>query len=807
MLSAAHALTYNEGMQSIRSLFEPTPFKVSTTIALFFIALAIVHDFKPRSIASIRTISEKALDYKFSFRGYRQPKSKIIIVAGDEKSFRAFGQWPFDRAKVFAPLFTEICRHDPKVVGLDLAWSEPERGISAGVREHLTTRYQISNEKLDELVSTSGGDAAFKKGLQSCGNKLVMGYALAGESAEDKSDFQKRANLLITKGKNAILSEQRGVLTFPRSEDDLRGTVSFRHVAHGGILNFPPLMPENTAQGFFNNDSDSDGNYRRAMLFFNLQGEFVPSLPIRMAQKALSADDTPGRLRITADDEKRGLQQSLEFEVQTNSGTRAIPIDLYGDTIVNYRGPSYTFPITSMADVLAPADTLEYIQFTPKKGEEKRTVSKAEFFKDALVLVGITAVGLYDIRPRPFADAAFGVENHANVLDNALNGDFLAKPSPDLSIMFIIGMIFLSIAFAWTISKLDARWGALAAVGTIFGLFYVDQAYLFNQKNIVFSGPILGIQLLFQYLAVTVMKYMQEETEKKFIRSAFDKYVSPAIIDSMLSDPSKLKLGGEKKELSILFSDIRSFTQLSEKVDVKVLTQFLNEYLGSMTEILQAKSGTLDKYIGDAVMCFWGAPIDLKNHAELAVHTAVEMLHRLDALNVEFQRKYGFTIQIGIGINSGPVSVGNFGSNKVFEYTVIGDNVNLASRLEGLNKYYGTRIIISETTRSGLTDLSKFISREIDTVKVKGKAKSVKIYDIMPDTPAYSGLKQILPSFEAGLADYYGRRWSEAIAKFEAVLRSRTEDRPTLELIERCRHYISNPPENSWDGSWEMHSK
>jgi adenylate cyclase len=255
-----------------------------------------------------------------------------------------------------------------------------------------------------------------------------------------------------------------------------------------------------------------------------------------------------------------------------------------------------------------------------------------------------------------------------------------------------------------------------------------------------------------------------------------------------------------------MFSDIRGFTELSERVDVKALTQFLNEYLGSMTEILQRNKGTLDKYIGDAVMGFWGAPVDLPDHATLAVKTTVEMVNKLDELNAEFQKKYGLTIDIGLGINSGPVSVGNFGSNKVFEYTVIGDNVNLASRLEGLNKYYGTHIIISEMTYQ-LLNPDEFLTREVDTVKVKGKHKPVKIYEVFPDNAAHQPLKSVLKTFNDGLMHYYARQWEQALAFFQTVLQTRDGDRPTLELITRCRHYMNNPPEADWDGSWEMHSK
>lgn len=770
--------------------------------------MSLISDVNPERFSLLSTIAEKSLDIKFKLRGSEPTKSKIIIVAGDEKSFQKWGQWPFDRASVFAPMIEKMCSYNPKAIGFDIVWSEHEKLISEKVKNALAQNFATKSQKIEEIIKSQTGDTALRSAFENCNDKIVLGYALDQDpnGGLAKDEYQRRLKQIFEGKNNIITSLSKGRVKFAKFRSDAESTVDFYYQANTGLLNVPEIIPPKTAFGFFNNEPDSDGNYRKAMFFYRAGDNFVPSLTLRMAQKALSQNDSAPKIFIQANAPEHGLVQDLKLDMMTVNGPRRVPIDFYGQSIINYRGRNQTFANISMADIISPSETITYEHTEPNGTRKPIQVHKSELFKNALVLVGITANALYDIRPNPLDPMASGVENHANILDNILNNDFLIRPTTDFLIKLLIGIGIISLLYGLAIAKLDARLGALFSFSTIFAMLYFDQVHLFNKKGIVFSGHLQALQFLFQYIGITVLKYMREESEKKFIRSAFDKYVSPAVIESMLSDPSRLRLGGEKRELSILFSDIRGFTELSEKVDVKTLTQFLNEYLGAMTEILQSNQGTLDKYIGDAVMGFWGAPLELKNHATLAVKTAVEMVAKLDELNLEFEKKYGLKIDIGIGINSGAVSVGNFGSSKVFEYTVIGDNVNLASRLEGINKYYGTHIIISETTFAQLQP-SQFLTREVDTVKVKGKQKPVKIYEVFPDNSAHAPLKQALTPFNEALNYYYSKDWNKALASLENVIAIRKNDRPSLELIERCNHYKQNPPEQDWDGSWEMHSK
>lgn len=765
-----------------------------------------MYDVLPKVSPLISIIADKSLDYKFKVRGLQKPKNKIVIVTGDEKAFSAFGQWPFDRGTVFAPLIENICKLGPKAVGFDIVWSEYEKLISGGVKSALESTLGSRKSELDQILKNSNGDTLLRKAIESCHEKIVLGYSLSSVEPDGPTDeFDKRLKALLNEPHNRMSGAAMGKIVYNSKNNDVEdANVDFYHVGKSGLLNIPSITPPHVSQGFFNNEEDLDGNYRRAFFFYRVGDSFVPSLTLRMAQKYLSPGDVPASVFISSD-LPNGTPRQLRLELDTPTGKRHLPIDLIGHSIVNYRGPNNAFPNISMADLANTNDTVEYDLVEPT-GVKHYKILKSELFKDAMVIVGITATGLYDIRPRPFDPQASGVENHATVLDNLLSDDLLYRPTNEIIFAMLGAVLVVGLLFGWIISRLDSKLGALVAVSAIGGLLYFDQVYLFNKNGIVIFSHLYAFQLLLEYLGITVLKYGQEESEKKFIRSAFGKYVSPDVVNQMINDPSMLKIGGDKKELSILFSDIRGFTELSERVDVKALAQFLNEYLGAMTDILQANSGTLDKYIGDAVMGFWGAPLDNSSHARLAVKTAVEMVGKLEELNRSFEQKYGLKIDIGIGINTGPVTVGNFGSSKVFSYTVIGDNVNLASRLEGINKYYGTHIIISETTYAQLKP-GEFLTREVDTVKVKGKHKPVKIYEVFPDNSAHQPLKNVLKTFNEGLTHYYARKWDKALLFFQTVLQGRDGDRPSLELIDRCKYYINNPPGDDWDGSWEMHSK
>ncbi len=794
-------------MRILKKLLTVTPLFISIFITVISFSIFILHEANPNLFTIINTLDLKGLDIKFKIRGIKNTKSKVVIIAADEKSFQTFGQWPWDRGTVFAPLIQKLCTYNPKSIGFDIVWSEKEKLISDIAKKKLLDNWPVKAPPLDEIINSKTGDNVLGSAISNCISKVVLGYMLTlnkGEGLEPE-EFEKRLQTLVSSGSNAPTTQTKGEIKFAQTSKDGFSNVQFNFVGIGGLLNIPEITPNNIGQGFMNNEPDEDGNFRSSVLLYATPLGFVESLPLRMAQKELSPKDNATHLFLQPFQPENSMQEDLRLSIQTATEERDIPIDLRGKSIVNFRGPNFSYPNVSLVDVLSADEGIDVTQFDKNEGIKTTKIHKAEFFRDAHILVGVTANSLYDIRPRPFDAQASGVENHATILDNILNNDFIVRPVTNELIKLYIISFILSLVFGYIIVKLGAVYGILVAIITIGGVFYYDQRFMFH-KNIYFPGHLHAAQLLFQYFVITVFKFWKEESDKKEIREAFGKYVSASIINEMLKDPNNLKLGGQKRDLSILFSDIRGFTELSEKVEVGTLTLFLNEYLGSMTDILQANEGTLDKYIGDAVMGFWGAPLASDKHAILSVKTAVEMITKVFELNKVFKEKYNITIDVGIGINTGSVSVGNFGSQKVFEYTVIGDNVNLASRLEGLNKYYGTRIIISETTKENLPQ-GMFHMREIDNVKVKGKHKPVKIYEVFPDVEEYSAVKSSLGEFETGLKNYYAQQWMESARIFLSIVQKNEKDKVSKEFISRCEYFMQNPPGKDWDGSWEMKSK
>jgi adenylate cyclase len=304
---------------------------------------------------------------------------------------------------------------------------------------------------------------------------------------------------------------------------------------------------------------------------------------------------------------------------------------------------------------------------------------------------------------------------------------------------------------------------------------------------------------------LTFYKYFTEERHKKAIKGTFEKYVSPAIVAEVLKDPSNLQLGGKKQRMTVLFSDVRGFTTISEKLDPQALSAMLNSYLTPMTELVFKNKGTLDKYMGDAIMAFFGAPIHYEDHAKMGVHCALDMMSLLPKLNEMLAQKGLPPIDVGIGLNTGDMSVGNMGSETVRSYTVMGDAVNLGSRLEGINKQYGTHIIISEFTYLEVKD--EFVCREVDWVRVKGKLQPVKIFEVISRKAEVVKSPEMLSFFEKGSVEYHSQNWDTAIDCFSKALNIDPEDEPSKLFLQRSTAYKEEPPPKDWDGVFEMKTK
>jgi adenylate cyclase len=395
------------------------------------------------------------------------------------------------------------------------------------------------------------------------------------------------------------------------------------------------------------------------------------------------------------------------------------------------------------------------------------------------------------------------VEIHATVIDNILHQNFL-KQSWWIRFLDVISVIAVGLIMGIAIPRLKAIQGMLISL-FFTAAFIVTNIFFFSRYNMWLNLIYPVLTMFAVYLGITVYRYITEEREKKKIRNAFQYYLTASVINEMLKDPTKLKLGGDKKQLTVLFSDIRGFTTISEQLSPEELVHFLNEYLTAMTDLVFKYDGLLDKYMGDAIMAVYGAPLNQPDHALRACRTALEMLQVLKKLQVKWSEEGRPFMNIGVGINTGDMVVGNMGSQMRFDYTVMGDNVNLSSRLEGINKEYKTNIVISEFTYAIVKD--ELYCRELDSVRVVGKKLPVKIYELLSEKRDEEPYRQFVEPFEAGLAKYKQCLWDDALSSFQKVLAIRPDDPPAKLYITRCRELKEDPPAQPWDGVFTMEHK
>src|SRR6202163_368055 len=454
--------------------------------------------------------------------------------------------------------------------------------------------------------------------------------------------------------------------------------------------------------------------------------------------------------------------------------------------MINYEGDVNTYPYVSIADVVNH-------KFAPGT------------FQGKIVLVGASATGIGDLRSTPFAGINYpGVEIHANVIDNILNGHFLFRGANQVAVDLLLILLFgvplgMWLALAQPRSML---YGLLLLVPFGAGVWF---AFLHGWwLNFIVPSGTLVANVGF----VAVYRALVEEKEKRRVRGAFQQYLSPEVIRRLLENPDLVK--PRKTEITVMFSDVRGFTTISEKLDAQELAALLNEYLTEMTQIVFRYSGTLDKYIGDAVMAFWGAPFEDHNHATQGCHAALEMIARLAEMQKKWKAEGRPVLDIGVGLCTGVASVGNMGSTLRYGYTALGDIVNLSSRIEGLNKEYATHILLSDTTYAVVKD-PLLVFRELDLIRVKGKLQPVVLYELVAARGTPEGdapvLEERMEHFAQGRACYRERRWQDAQIVFEKLLERWPEDGPARMYLNRCREYFVDGPEENWDGVYVMTHK
>lgn len=739
-------------------------------------------------------VESKILDWKLQNRGVDKSPTKVGILAIDEKSLEKFGRWPFSR-RYYAQAFSNLKKHGVKWIGFDAVWAEVEKTFLEDARKEYTkinrNNYSKKIEIMEEMIKVSPSDQIFVNGVKSFEN-IVMGFFYFGSKIETKRNFGDR-------------NPFAGIEPLTNSEIpyDMPGENSLADYpdlkkGYGIVTNTPFHSQASEHHAFFSNDADDDAINRWVTLVTNVNGYLLPSLSLKMAAEYMNRD-------IFAIFDEFGIEVLGLVNREDEDDMIEIPIDPVGSgrILLNHRGPGRAFEHFSLADAY-------YDTFSKK--QRKR-------LKNSLLLLGATATGINDIRPNPFDPAIDGVENHAASLDNIVRNRYLQRPlsiyQTELLIVLIVGLLFAPLMI-WGRAVISG----IAVLVFLLGYYYFDKYVWFANGTWAYIA-IPYVEILGMFVLTNLFKYISEEKDKKFLKQAFGSYISPELIDEMYSSGEPPKLGGSSGIISAYFTDIQGFSSFSEKLSATELVELLNEYLTAMTDILLEDKGTLDKYEGDAIIAFFGAPMALPDHAAKACLVAIRMQEALLGLREKWisegQKwpKIVHDMRMRIGINSGEIVTGNMGSRDRMNYTMMGDSVNLAARLEEAAKQYGIFTHVSQFTRDLTED--KFNMRELDTIRVVGKEEPVTTYDLLGvkgKTPPV--LMSLMEIFHRGLELYKNKEWDQAMAAFTESLEleyKRYPDlkgkktNPSLIYIDRCKNFKENPPPENWDGVYVLTSK
>jgi adenylate cyclase len=679
----------------------------------------------------------------------------VTIVDIDDKSLEKLGQWPWPRTRI-AALVTELTRLGAVVIAFDAVFSEPDRLNPAIAAETLPQLDEETRAKLRALPSND----------QILADVIRKSRVVLGESGLPEEIAALDKTLPVTG--LAMLGEepQRFMFDFP-----------------GLLRNVPVLEHAAAGRGLFTIKPERDGIVRRVPMIMLAQGQTMPSLTFEMLRVATGS----GTILIKA--EKAGIKSLGLKGIQ-------IPTDHNGQLWVHYA--------RNDASIYVPAVNVLEKNVAP------------DMIAGKLVLIGTSAVGLNDIKTTPVSRAMPGVEIHAQVLESTLTGAVISQPIYGIAVEFATALLFglLVIAFAPLFGPIT-----LVALGAAFATALIGtSAYFYTQHRLLidFTYPLMSTTSI--YLTLIFSSFVREQAQRRQIRSQFAQYMSPVLVEQLAQQPEKLVLGGEEREMTIMFSDMRGFTSISEtyKDDPQGLTALMNRFLTPLTRTILNRKGYIDKYMGDAIMAFWNAPLDDKEHQLNACEAALDMLECVDVLNQEREEEAKQTgrpfipLNIGVGLNTGACVVGNMGSDVKFDYSVFGDSVNLASRLEGQSKEYGFPIIVGSRTALAVKD--RFAILELDFIMVKGKKEPEVIYAIAGrEDTAQSGRFQRLRNLTIEmLSCYRNRDWEGALA---AIARGRrTDEANSLELLydlyeARIRGYLENPPPQDWNGAFALLTK
>jgi adenylate cyclase len=725
---------------------------VSIIIALFFLG----HTIEKIEIPLLDKVNNILYDFRLSQTTVNTVDPRIVILDIDEKSLAQEGRWPWSRDKLSYLVDILFDYYQIKVLGFDMVFAEPDTSSGLNLLEKLGQNQLAQNEQYQTVIESIkpqlNYDLAFANSLQN--RSVVMGYVFNNEK---------------TTPSDSLLPKHASTLSLQPS---LNLFESSSYSANLAVI-------QNAAKsaGYFNNVTvDSDGSFRRVPLLMSFQDKVYESLSLAMLRKFY--DDIPLGFQFG-----EGYVDGARLEA-IRVATSNIPVTSQAVALVPYRGPYGSFEYISATDVL-------------------NGIIEPETLNGKLVLLGTSAAGLLDMRTTPVGKVFPGVEVHANLLSGMLDNSFKSRPEFVLAIEFI-ALSILSALIILLYPRLSSISSAVM-FALLLSIIVSTNFYLWQHLKLdtFLATPILLLFILFS--VQLFFGYFLETRKRNKLGRIFGQYIPAELVSDMSKTEHDYSLKGESKEMTVLFSDVRGFTTISENLSPEDLCVLINEVLTPITHVIHQNHGTIDKYIGDAVMAFWGAPLDNGNHALDAVKAALAFKPVIEQINKEFEPKGWPRIDLGIGLNTGPMNVGNMGSEFRMAYTVMGDSVNLGSRLEGLTKQYGCDIIVSEFTQQQTPEVAYL---ELDRVRVKGKLEPVTIYEPIALYDTLTQEQQTMMRKHKEVLDlYYQREWTLALEILSNLITLFPDKKLFTIYQSRVQEYQQNPPDKNWDGVFTHLSK
>ena len=733
---------------------------VSFALSLLIIVLMLLHASNNVPLKFVQKLENFSYDVRLRALMPNTIDDRIVIVDIDEESLLEQGRWPWPRNKVAMLVNQLFDTYHINTLGFDVVFAEKDD--TSGLKNLAQIQQQLKDDAaftaaFSNIKPQLDYDQVFADSLKN--RKVVLGYY-----------FQ-------TSGDNHHV----GQLPLPAlTADTFEQNIHFTE-ASGFGANLAVLQNSALDAGHFNPNLDEDGITRKVSMLIKYKDQYYNSLSLAVARAYLQ--NAPMGFHFATS----GINTSYSAIDYLQLADKRIPVDDEVATLIPYRGVQNSFQYVSATDVL-------------------NNKVRPDRLKNKIVLIGTTAAGLLDLRATPVQGNYPGVEIHANIISGILDNSIKQRPDysyiVEILMLLIIGLLLA--LFLPVLNPIRAIMLTIAALAIVLAINFASWQY--GHLVLPIASSLLMIGLI--YLLNMSIGFFVESRGKRQLAGLFSQYVPPELVREMASNPEKIDMAGESREMTVLFSDIRGFTQISEGLDPKQLTQMMNEFLTPMTKIIHEHRGTIDKYMGDAIMAFWGAPLKDENHAQNALNAVLQMHAAIKGVNEQFAKKGWSPIRMGFGLNTGNMVVGNMGSSFRMAYTVMGDNVNLGSRIEGLTKYYGVDIIVSEFVKAQTPNM---LYRELDLVRVKGKEKPVAIFEPIGVTEAVTKVTlDEVNCYQEMLKHYRNQDWESAEKQLETLENMATSDGNSALIVlykERIAQFKKVPPAKNWHGVFNHDSK